>query len=320
MRTYLVAAVGVVIAVVLAGCSTSSAGSAVAGLPAADSGGSGPLPANRVDSVPKVATSASEVDSTADPATAPSAPDTATMPSLPDTSTTPSLPDTATTPSLPDTATTPVAANPATAPLAADTATAPLAADTATAPLATTTAITSAHGPSSANTDRDTALAKLVAGAPPKSLAWQLPKKIPGWTIIAHQAGALTYKVGEGCSVMVAQPMFAAGQERRSAELAQDAVTQLTRLLKSDPSTVEAVNVRGTLLAASVAGVAGSTRVEFAGLRTHFPDLPATAQTYAYASGQFGVVITAACADPDLLTYATTIAPQLQRFTLLVEY
>ena len=302
MRTYLVPAVGVVIAVVLAGCSTSSAGSAVAGLPAADSGGSGPLPANRVDSVPKVATSASEVDSTADPATAPSAPDTATMPSLPDTSTTPSLPDTATTP---------VAANPATAPLAAD---------TATAPLATTTAITSAHGPSSANTDRDTALAKLVAGAPPKSLAWQLPKKIPGWTIIAHQAGALTYKVGEGCSVMVAQPMFAAGQERRSAELAQDAVTQLTRLLKSDPSTVEAVNVRGTLLAASVAGVAGSTRVEFAGLRTHFPDLPATAQTYAYASGQFGVVITAACADPDLPTYATTIAPQLQRFTLLVEY
>jgi len=311
MRTYLVPAVGVVIAVVLAGCSTSSAGSAVAGLPAADSGGSGPLPANRVDSVPKVATSASEVDSTADPATAPSAPDTATMPSLPDTSTTPSLPDTSTTPSLPDTATTPVAANPATAPLAAD---------TATAPLATTTAITSAHGPSSANTDRDTALAKLVAGAPPKSLAWQLPKKIPGWTIIAHQAGALTYKVGEGCSVMVAQPMFAAGQERRSAELAQDAVTQLTRLLKSDPSTVEAVNVRGTLLAASVAGVAGSTRVEFAGLRTHFPDLPATAQTYAYASGQFGVVITAACADPDLPTYATTIAPQLQRFTLLVEY
>jgi len=302
MRTYLVAAVGVVIAVVLAGCSTSSAGSAVAGPPAADSGGSGPLPANRVDSVPKVATSASEVDSTADPATAPSAPDTATMPSLP---------DTATTPSLPDTATTPVAANPATAPLAAD---------TATAPLATTTAITSAHGPSSANTDRDTALAKLVAGAPPKSLAWQLPKKIPGWTIIAHQAGALTYKVGEGCSVMVAQPMFAAGQERRSAELAQDAVTQLTRLLKSDPSTVEAVNVRGTLLAASVAGVAGSTRVEFAGLRTHFPDLPATAQTYAYASGQFGVVITAACADPDIPTYATTIAPQLQRFTLLVEY
>ena len=302
MRTYLVAAVGVVIAVVLAGCSTSSAGSAVAGLPAADSGGSGPLPANRVDSVPKVATSASEVDSTADPATAPSAPDTATMPSLPDTSTTPSLPDTATTP---------VAANPATAPSAADTATAPSAA---------TAKISSAHGPSSANTDRDTALAKLVGGAPPKSLAWQLPKKIPGWTIIAHQAGSLTYKVGEGCSVMVAQPMFAAGQERRSAELAQDAVTQLTRLLKSDPSTVEAVNVRGTLLAASVAGVAGSTRVEFAGLRTHFPDLPATAQTYAYASGQFGVVITAACADPDLPTYATTIAPQLQRFTLLVEY
>jgi len=303
MRTYLVAAVGVVIAVVLAGCSTSSAGSAVAGLPAADSGGSGPLPANRVDSVPKVATSASEVDSAADPATAPSAP-----------------PDTATMPSAPDTATTPVAANTATTPAAADPATAPLAADTATAPLAPTTKISSAHGPSSANADRDTALGKLIAGAPPKSLAWQLPKRIPGWTIIAHQAGALTYKVGEGCSVMVAQPMFPAGQERRSAELAQDAVAQLTRLLKSDPSTVEAVNVRGTLLAASVAGVAGSARVEFAGLRTHFPDLPATAQTYAYASGRFGVVITAACADPDLPTYATTIAPQLQRFTVLVEY
>lgn len=302
MRTYLVAAVGVVIAVVLAGCSTSSAGSAVAGLPAADSGGSGPLPANGVDSVPKVATSAVEVHSAPDPATAPSAPDTAARPSLPDTAARPSLPDTVTTPAAADPATTPSAADPATAPSAA------------------TAKVSSAHGPSSANTDRDTALAKLVAGAPPKSLAWQLPKKIPGWTIIAHQAGALTYKVGEGCSVMVAQPMFPAAQERRSAELAQDAVTQLTRLLKSDPSTVEAINVRGTLLAASVAGVAGSTRVEFAGLRTHFPDLPATAQTYAYASGRFGVVITAACADPDLPTYATTIAPQLQRFTVLVEY
>jgi hypothetical protein len=293
MRTYLAAAVGVVISVVLAGCSTSSAGSAVAALSAADSGGSGPPTATRVDSVPEIVTIASEVDSAADTATTPSAPDTVTAPSAPDT---------------------------ATAPSAADTATTPSTADTATAPSAPTTAITSAHLPSSANTDRDTALAKLVAGAPPKNLAWQLPKKIPGWTIIAHQAGALTYKVGDGCSVMVAQPMYPAGERRTSAELAQDAVAQLTRLLKSDPSTVEAVNTQGTLLAASVNGVASSTRVEFAGLRTHFPDLPATAQTYAYASGRFGLVITAACADPDLYTYATTIAPQLQRFTVLVKY
>lgn len=278
MRTSLAAAVGVLISVILvllAGCSTSSAGSALAALSATDSGGAGPPTATRGASAAEIATTAGDVDSTVGTA----AVDTA----------------------------------------AASSAAISSAADTVTARSAPTAGLTPPTS-SPANTGRDPALARLVAGAPPKNLAWQLPKKMPGWTMIAHQAGALTYKVGEGCSVMVAQPSYPAGEKRSSAELARDAVTQLTRLLQSDPSMVEVVNTHKAFLAASVAGVTGSTKVEFAGLRTHFPDLPATAQTYAYANGQFGLVITAACADPDLDTYDTVIAPQLQRFTVLVVY
>lgn len=166
---------------------------------------------------------------------------------------------------------------------------------------------------------QDAILAKLVAGVPAADMGWRIPKAIPGWAVLSEEPGLLSYRVGSRCTVLLAQPLLPPDVQT-SAAFVTDGVRQVGELLKADRTAARTLDSTGTMLAATVAGLSRTVSIQFAGIRTHFPDVKVTAQVYGYASGKIGVIVTALCHDDDVDTYQRAIRPQLNRLVVVMQF